>query len=76
MPETLEFKAELKQLLHLITHSLYSNPEIFLRELISNTTLREQLIQKGLARAKEFTWEKAVEKTWGVYLELLGRPSS
>src|SRR3954451_25285418 len=36
MPETLEFKAELKQLLHLITHSLYSDREVFLRELVSN----------------------------------------
>ena len=34
--ETLEFKAELKQLLHLITHSLYSDREVFLRELVSN----------------------------------------
>src|SRR5260370_26682031 len=41
-----------------------------LRRLAADSQLREDLKQKGLARAATFSWSKAVQKTWSVYGEL------
>jgi glycosyltransferase involved in cell wall biosynthesis len=43
-----------------------------LNKLIGDSEFRTRLIQKGLARSRGFTWERAIEKTWQVYQELLG----
>src|SRR5580765_6231028 len=59
--ETLAFKTELKQLLDIIVHSLYSHKDIFLRELISNAsdaidTLRFQAVTQPALRAEGEAW--------------------
>jgi glycosyltransferase involved in cell wall biosynthesis len=42
-----------------------------LRRLTTDESLRADLAARGLARCKEFTWEKAVAETWDVYRQLL-----
>ncbi|QOW25197.1 molecular chaperone HtpG [Lysobacter sp. H23M47] len=67
--ETRKFEAEVAQVLHLVTHSLYSHKEIFLRELISNASdacdkLRFEAIANPALNAGEgdlhidITWDK------------------
>ncbi len=43
-----------------------------LRRVTGDAALRAELIAKGITRSTQFTWEKAVERTWSVYEELLG----
>ncbi len=50
-----EYKAEIKQLLHLIIHSLYTHPEVFLRELISNSSDALNKVRFRLLTDKENT---------------------
>lgn len=66
--EKLQFSAEISKVLHLMIHSLYTNKDIFLRELISNASdacdkLRyESLTNKGLVGEAEFQIALAIDK--------------
>ncbi|MBO5923101.1 MAG: ATP-binding protein, partial [Lentisphaeria bacterium] len=64
MSETMQFKAEVRQLLDLVIHSLYSNPDIFLRELIANAA---DAIDK--ARFAALTDDKLV-RDWQIRLAI------
>jgi len=41
-----------------------------LTRLADDETLRDDLIRRGLARARQFTWESGIEKTWAIYHEI------
>jgi glycosyltransferase involved in cell wall biosynthesis len=43
-----------------------------LTRLVQDQALRAHLSHRGLARSREFDWEKAVDDTWKVYQELIG----
>ena len=60
--ETMEFQAEVSQLLKLMVHSMYSNKEIFLRELISNgSDACDQLRFEALANDKLYEDESELQ---------------
>ena len=44
---------------------------VALRALTGRAELREELAQRGVLRARDFTWQKAVRETWNVYQEVL-----
>jgi glycosyltransferase involved in cell wall biosynthesis len=55
----------------LINQTNVDDIAVGLQRLIEDSVLRQTLIDKGLARSREFTWERAVGETWSVYQELL-----
>ncbi|MBU0744606.1 MAG: molecular chaperone HtpG [Gammaproteobacteria bacterium] len=62
--ETLGFQTEVKQLLQLVTHSLYSNKEVFLRELISNASDAADKLRFEAIANPEFYENDSELKIW------------
>lgn len=66
------FQAEVAQLLHLVTHSLYSNPDIFLRELVSNASdACDKLRYEALNESR--LWEDQPELRIRIHLDAKAR---
>ncbi len=64
---TLSFQAEVRELLHLVVHSLYANPEVFLRELVSNAS---DALDKGRFLALTQPGLRTPDGELGIDLEL------
>lgn len=62
--ETMGFQTETKQLLHLMVHSLYSNKEIFLRELISNASDAADKLRFSVLSQPELYEDDSELKIW------------
>mgnify|MGYP003381595571 CR=1 FL=1 len=69
--ETLGFQTEVSKLLHLMIHSLYSNPEIFLRELISNASDTADKLRFEALTHPEWLSEDSELK---IYMMLIKKP--
>ena len=64
---TFQFRAEIQQLLNILVHSLYTDREIFLRELVSNASDALHRIQTEFYRYLAFDYEKPLLR-WQVSL--------
>ena len=79
-PEQFVFQAEISRLLHLLSHSLYQNREIALRELVSNASdaldkLRHLMLTGGVEKQERFSLPKLISQARfeGQWQLVLGR---
>ncbi len=64
--QRMEFKAETKRLLDIVAHSIYTDKEVFLRELLSNAS---DALEKQ--RFKQVTGEAVVEHDQGLFIDVV-----